>query len=146
MDKISPPFEQRPSAQLLETFDTAEPGSTIRLRILGEDEVGRERSFVAPLVIGEGDSGEERLESTGLELLVEDDGTVIVDGVGFDSAAEQAGLDFDQVIQEVSVPRSSLPKQLMFIPALLLMALIWKLQSGRREESTQNNQPGAQHV
>jgi len=72
---------------------------------------------------------------------------VIIDGVAFDSPAEQAGLDFDQVIQQVSVPQSSLPKQLMFIPALLLMGLIWKLQSGRREKSTiASNQTGVEHV
>ena len=72
---------------------------------------------------------------------------VIVDGVGFDSPAEAAGLDFDQIIQEVSVPRSSLPKQLMFIPALLLMGLIWKLQSGRREEKNKVADQGeATHV
>ena len=58
-----------------------------------------------------------------------------IDGVGFDSPAEQAGLDFDQVIQEVSVPRSSLPKELMYLPALALVALIWKLQSARRRRA-----------
>ena len=81
--------------------------------------------------MGEGATGEERLESSGVELLFEDD-KVIIDGVGFDSPAEAAGLDFDQVIQGVSVPKSSLPKELMYIPALLLLGLIWKLQSGRR--------------
>ncbi len=132
MDKVSPPFEQRTPMELVELFDSLEPGTSIRLRILGEDDVGRERSFVAPLIIGEGETGQERLESTGLELLTQDD-QVIIDGIGFDSAAEKSGLDVDQIIQEVSIPRSSLPKQLMFIPALLLMGLIWKLQTGRRE-------------
>ena len=64
--------------------------------------------------------------------MLEDD-SVIVDGVSFDSPAEAAGLDFDQVIQSVSVPKGSLPKELMYIPALLLLGFIWKLQSGRRE-------------
>jgi len=131
MDKISPRFSDTAPADIVETFANAEPGSTFRLSVLGEDDVGRERSFVAPLTIGEGDTGEERLESSGLELLYEDD-KVIIDGVGFDSSAEAAGLDFDQIINTVSVPRKSLPKELMYIPALLLLGLIWKLQSGRR--------------
>ena len=89
---------------------------------------------------------QEKLENTGLELLVDGD-QVIIDGVGFDSAAEAAGLDFDQIIQEVSVPRSSLPKHLMFIPALLLMGLIWKMQSGRRDTKIEvADQRDANHV
>ena len=146
MDKISAPFEQRSPMELVDIFDGVESGSSIRLRILGEDDVGRERSFVAPLIVGEGETGQEKIESTGLELLMED-GQVIIDGVGFDSAAKASGLDFDQIIQEVSVPRSSLPKQLMFIPALLLMGLVWKLQSGRRETKNKIADQGeAAHV
>lgn len=135
MDKISPPFADTAPADIVQTFADAEPGSTMRMRLLGEDDVGRERSFVAPLTVGEGETGEERLESSGLELLFDDD-KVIIDGVGFDSPAEAAGMDFDQVIQSVSVPKSSLPKELMYIPALLLLGLIWKLQKGRRPEDT----------
>ena len=135
MDRISPPFEHKSAVGLAETLASVEPGSSIRFRIQGEDEIGRPRSFVAPLTIGEGANGEEKLAATGLELLVDDD-KVIIDGVGFDSPAEQAGLDFDQIIESVSVPRSALPKQLMYIPALLLLGLIWKAQSARREKNS----------
>ncbi|MEE9336088.1 MAG: TRAP transporter permease [Granulosicoccaceae bacterium] len=135
MDRISPRFADTAPSTLMETIAKLEPGSELRLRVLGEDEVGRERSFVAPLIIGEGTTGEEKMENIGLELLAGDDGSVVIDGVGFDSPAEQAGLDFDQVIQTVSVPQSSLPKQLMYIPALLLLGLIWKTQKGRRSKS-----------
>lgn len=141
MDRVSPPFASVPAADLIAQVGSVEPGSEIRLRILGEDEVGRERSFVAPLEIGEGESGEDKLLSSGLEILIEDDKTVLIDGVGFDSKAAAAGLDFDQKIQEVLVPQSSLPKQLMYIPALLLLALVWMSQSKRRqrkEELTPN--------
>lgn len=134
MDRLSPPFAETDPAEFVTTLASVEPGSELRLRILGEDDVGRERSFVAPIAVGEGTTAEEKLESMGIELLTTDDGDLIVDGVGFDSPAEQAGLDFDQVIQSVATPQSSLPKQLMYIPALLLLGLIWKLQKGRREE------------
>lgn len=135
MDRISAPYAQTPPIDLAETVAGLEPGTELRLRILGEDEIGRERSFVAPLIVGEGATAEEKMESIGLELITGDDDTVIIDGVGFDSAAEKAGLDFDQIIQSVSVPQSSLPKQLMYIPALLLLLLIWKSQKGRRNNS-----------
>lgn len=135
MDRISPPFADTSPSVFVETLASIEPGSEIRLRILGEDDVGRERSFVAPLTVGEGTTGEEKLESMGIELLTGDDGSLVIDGVGFDSVAEKAGLDFDQIIQNVSLPQSSLPKQLIYIPALLLLAFIWKMQSGRREKT-----------
>jgi len=137
MDRISPPFSSESPANMAAAFNDLEPGSQMRLRILGEDEVGRERSFVAPLTVGEGATGEEKLLATGLELL-EQDGQVIIDGVGFDSPAEAAGLDFDQVIQDVQVPQPSLPKELMYIPALGLLFLLWKSQSARarRREET----------
>jgi len=141
MDRISPPFSSESPANMAAAFNDLEPGSQMRLRILGEDEVGRERSFVAPLTVGEGATGEEKLLATGLELL-EQDGQVIIDGVGFDSPAEAAGLDFDQVIQDVQVPQSSLPKELMYIPALGLLFLLWKSQSARarrREETDSAN-------
>ena len=137
MDRISPPFADSSPDEFINTLADIETGSEIRLRILGEDEVGRERSFVAPIIVGEGAIGEEKLESMGIELLTGDDGSQIVDGVAFDSPAEQAGLDFDQIIQTISIPQSSLPKQLMYIPALLLLWLIWKAQSGRRSRSTE---------
>ncbi len=133
MDRISPPFAEQAPTELVAAFDAVEPGSQIRLRILGEDDVGRERSFVAPLTVAEGANGEERLMNTGIELL-EQDGKIIVDGVGFDSPAEKAGLDFDQVIENVMVPQSSLPKELMYLPALALLFLLWKAQSSRREK------------
>ena len=134
MDRLSPRFADTEPAAIVETLSSVESGSELRLRILGEDDVGRERSFIAPIRVGEGTTGEEKLESMGIELITSDDGSLIVDGVGFDSPAEQAGLDFDQIIQEVSVPQSSLPKQLMYVPALLLFGFIWKMQKGRREK------------
>ena len=90
-------------------------------------------------------TGAEKLENTGIELL-EQDGQVIIDGVGFDSAAEQAGLDFDQVIQNVMVPKGSLPKELMYIPVFGLLFLLWKIQSGRREKLAVNDSQQSNEV
>jgi len=137
MDRISPPFAVMPASELIAAVDTVPAGSEIRLRILGEDEVGRARSFVAPLEIGEGENGTAKLLSSGLELLIDADKTVVIDGVSFDSKAAAAGLDFDQKIEEVFIPQASLPKQLMYIPALLLLALIWVAQSKRRQSKEQ---------
>jgi hypothetical protein len=54
--------------------------------------------------------------------------------VVFSSAAEKAGIDFDQEILNIKVPTQRLPKQLMFIPALGLLVLIWFLQRNRKRK------------
>ena len=48
-----------------------------------------------------------------------------------DSAAQSAGLDWDQEVLRVLKPVSQPTKYLMFIPALLLLALVVFLQRGR---------------
>jgi hypothetical protein len=66
----------------------------------------------------------------GLTLL-DNDGKTVIDDVAFNSAAQSAGLDWDQEVLSVQQPQSTPTKYLMFIPALLLLWLIVWLQKGR---------------
>ena len=52
----------------------------------------------------------------------------------FSSPAEKAGIDFDQEVLNIQMPTKRPPKQLMFIPAFALYALIWFLQRGRNNK------------
>jgi hypothetical protein len=103
----------------------------VRLRILGVDAVGSPREFVTELTVPEGGTGQERIDKAGLELLTQGD-DVIVDNVAFGSPAQTAGLEFDQKILEVRAPSDQPPKELFFIPALVLLAGIVFLQRLRR--------------
>jgi len=82
------------------------------------------------LPVGEGESAQEKLESSGLTI-IEDNGKYIVDDVGYESAAQTAGLDYDQQILKAWVPIDHLPKHLMYIPALLALGLIVVVQRRR---------------
>ncbi|NIA70200.1 TRAP transporter permease [Pelagibius litoralis] len=137
MDMVSPPTQDVSPTQIMEVADRMQPGETLRIRVDGVDAVGDLRSFVALLPLGEGATGEERLQAAGLELLIDGD-QVLVDNAVFDSPAEAAGLEFDQVIVTVSEPVDQLPKELMYIPALLVLGLIIVMQRGR-----QRRQPAA---
>jgi hypothetical protein len=53
--------------------------------------------------------------------------------VTFGSAAQKAGMDWDQKILKIRAPASQPPKELMFIPALLLLGLIFVMQRKRRD-------------
>ncbi|MEQ8354388.1 MAG: TRAP transporter permease [Kiloniellaceae bacterium] len=131
MDMVSPPTRDVAPADIVAVADRMREGEVLRLRVDGIDAVGSPRSFVALLPLGEGATGEERLASAGLELYVDGD-EVLVDNAGFDSPAEAAGLEFDQKIVTVKEPVDQLPKELMYIPALLVLGLIIFMQRGRR--------------
>ena len=61
----------------------------------------------------------------------QDGDRMIVDDVAYDSPAQKAGLDWDQEVLRVLRPVSVPSKYWMFIPALLLLALVVMLQRGR---------------
>ena len=104
--------------------------SQLRLRVLGEDDVGDPREFVVLLAIPDGESGEEKLEKIGLMTYVEE-GKVLVDSVTFGSPSAEAGLEFDQQILRVRAPTDRWPKEFIWVPGFLLFALIVWLQRRR---------------
>lgn len=133
MDMIYPPYIESEPAELEQIATELPPGSELRLHVSGVDEIGEPRDFVAILPIGEGATGTERIEAAGLEL-IENDGQIIVDNAVAGSPAANAGFDWDQVITGVLVPSDQPWKELMFIPALLVLGLIVMLQRGRKQE------------
>ncbi|MDX1605808.1 MAG: DUF3394 domain-containing protein, partial [Candidatus Competibacterales bacterium] len=142
MDRMFPPYEDVPPTQIEEVAAETTPGTELRLRIDGLDEFGEPISFVALLPIGEGETGEERLQNAGLEL-AERDGKLVVDNVAFDSPAQNAGLDWDQTITAVLKPIFQPWKELMYIPALVLLALIIAIQRRRRDTAAGQEMPAS---
>ncbi len=131
-DKFYPPMIERPATELVSIVERMAPGSQLRLKVEGEDFHGNMYEKTLMLPVGDEKSGAERLEGIGIETRSED-GKVIVDNVVFSSNAEKAGIDFEQQILNIQELASRPPKQLVYIPTLLLFALIWKLQLGRRK-------------
>ncbi|MFK8035136.1 MAG: DUF3394 domain-containing protein, partial [Hyphomicrobiales bacterium] len=94
-------------------------------------DVGDPVSLTMIIKVGDEPTGEERLEAYGLEIF-EQDGKIIVDGATFDSPAQVAGFDFDQEIVQVLLPANQPMKQLLYVPALLLLGFIYMLQRRRK--------------
>jgi len=130
-DMVYPPTETLPGQQVIEYAAAQPPDTLIRLRVGGETLEGDFVDKVVMLPLGPAGSGEERLANAGMELRAEDDG-VFIDNLMFGGPAEQAGLDFDWQITGVVVESGRLPKELMFIPAFLLLGGLIALQRGRR--------------
>jgi hypothetical protein len=108
-----------------------EPGAQLRIEVKGEKMDGSEFTKTVMLPVGDEKTGAERLNAIGFETRVEE-GKTLIDNVVFSSAAEKVGIDFDQEILSIQMPAKRPPMQLMFIPALLLYALIWFVQRARK--------------
>ncbi len=129
-DMVFPPLQEEPPARLVQMVEAMKPGSQLIIEVAGEDINGKAYTKTLMLPVGDENTGAERLVAIGVETRMEEN-KILVDNVVFASAAEKAGIDFDQEILNIRVPTKRLPKQLMFIPALLLLVLVWFTQRGR---------------
>ncbi|NWN92326.1 TRAP transporter permease [Marinobacter adhaerens] len=130
-DEVYPPTQERPGSELLQHVEDVPAGQPVILQATGMSLSGDDVSKYMKLPLPAGDTPEQRLASAGLEVSPAGDG-MSVDFVNFGSDAEKAGLSFGWTIDEVQIPTQRPPKELMFIPALLLLALLAFLQLRRR--------------
>lgn len=137
MDRIQPPFEIIEPSAFTTALGEASVGENIRLIVSGPDfDTGeiKETTLLIP-VTGEM-SGEDRLSELGL-LLMDVDGAVTMDEPSFGSpfSGPLNSFDFygDEPVQIVTVkaPAEQMPKELIFIPALIFLLLVAMLQRGR---------------
>ena len=130
MDLVHDPYQDIPPGQFVQALGQVEADSQLRLRVLGEDDVGDPREFALLLPVPDGESGEQRLEKLGL-MLYEEDGKLLIDNVAFGSVAADLGLAFDQQILRVRAPTDRWAKEWMWIPGFMVFALVVWLQRRR---------------
>ncbi|VXC04990.1 TRAP transporter permease [Pseudomonas sp. 9Ag] len=131
MDIVHDPYRDIPPSQLVQALEAVDEDSQLRLRIRGEDAVGDMREFSLLVAIPDGETGEQKLEKLGV-MTYEEDGKVLIDSVTFGSPAADLGLQFDQEILAVRAPTDRLPKEWMWLPALLLFGLVVWMQRRRK--------------
>lgn len=133
LNQFSPEFEQRPAADLFMIAEQAGDGQSLRVRLTGENLNGDliDARFLLPLEEA-GTDGETRLrDHAGIEFRQEE-GKVFIDGLAFGGPAEQLGIDWDWEVVEIEQAVDRPPKELFYIPALLLVACIYLLQIRRK--------------
>jgi len=130
MDMVFPPYLEEAPAEIVQAAADTPIGQDLRLRVSGVGDLGDPIEFVALLPIGAGTTGEEKLEAAGIVTRMDGD-KMIIDDVLYNSPASTAGLDWDQEVLRVLKPVPTPSKYWMFIPALLLLALVVLLQRGR---------------
>ncbi|WP_148252961.1 TRAP transporter permease [Aidingimonas lacisalsi] len=136
MDRIHDPYETMPGSELVQALDQVDDDSNLRVRIVGTDDFGAPMETYVLLPVPEGETGQERLDKLGMQLLHEDD-RAIVDMVQYGSQAQDLGFEFDQEIVEVFAPVDTWPKELMWIPAFVVFGGIVLLQRRRRDASAE---------
>ena len=129
-NQVYPELNEQPADNLVQLVEEMEPGSQLRMTLKGEKLDGTEFTMAVMLPVGDEPTGAERIQAIGFEMR-EEEGKILIDNVMFASSAEKANIDFDQEVLNVQVPNPRPPKQLMFIPALMLLVLVWFLQKGR---------------
>jgi TRAP transporter 4TM/12TM fusion protein len=133
-DKFFPPLIEESPARLETLLTEMETGAQVRIMIKGENMMdGSEYTKTIMLPVGDQESGKARLDGIGIETR-DEEGKIIIDNVVFGSAADKAGLDFDQEILNIQMPSERLPKQLVFIPAFAIFLLVYLVQKRRKKK------------
>ncbi len=137
MNRVQPPFEVIEPSGFVEALGSASEGDELRMVVSGPDfDTGETKETTLVLPVAGAGSGDARLTEFGL-LLLEEDGVVKMDEPAFGSPFAETLQSFDFYADEpvqiarVQAPSDQMPKELVFIPALLFLALIAFLQRAR---------------
>ncbi|MFW2589950.1 TRAP transporter permease [Sagittula sp. SSi028] len=139
MNQIQPPFEDIAPAAFSETLAEAEPGAQWRVVVQGPDfDTFEVKEVTVPITVPDVDGADARLDELGFLLIPEGDLQLLDEPMfGTDLGDALSSFDFygDDPVQISSVQATAdqLPKELIFIPALLLLALIAFAQTRRAQ-------------
>ena len=133
LNKIAPEFDTRPGAELFAMAESAVDDASLRVRLVGENLNGElvDAKYLLPVGASGADGASRLLDGSGIEFR-EEDGKIFVDNLSFGGPAEQLGIDWDWELVELEVPADRPPKELFYIPALLLVLIVFLLQRRRQ--------------
>jgi TRAP transporter 4TM/12TM fusion protein len=139
MDMIDPEYDVRPPSELRQIVESKPANDFIRLQLEGMDRMGRDVTKVVMLNLGPQGPADDRLKTAGISV-VEIAGQIEINDVQFGSEAARNNLEPGTVITEILLPDPDrLPKEIMFIPALILVAGIFFLQRRRSSKAVKAN-------
>ncbi len=142
MNIVQPPFDNIEPARFEQAVGDAAPGKDLRVVVTGPDfDTLEPKDMTVVLTVPDLEGAPARLDDWGLLLMQEGDEVRLEEPMFGTALSDQlSSFDFygEDPVQITSVQATSdqLPKELMFIPALALMALIAFLQSRRAPAAT----------
>ena len=136
MDMVYPPFEEVAPTELTRLVEAAPRNGKLRVWVEGITLEGKDITKGVLLSLGEPGKASERLGSMGLTMMTLGD-QVQVAAVRFGSPAEKLGLEQGFSLKHIEVDNPGRPdKEWIFIPALMLLALVWFMQRARRDRDS----------
>ena len=149
-DKVDPPYENISGQELFTVAESMSEGESIRFVVEGETIEGVERSYTFLLPLADGATGRERVNNTGLQiddLFGDMEVAMVLPGISNSRAINKqvesikvAGVDSGWIITSVLQERETMPKQIVYIPAILLIGMVGFVQLRRKREVVQIQQ------
>ena len=133
MDRIYDPLEKVEASKIYEVAEALPNNGLLRVHVMGETLEGDMVDKVVMLPVGEPGPGKERIEMVaGLELR-EEGGKMLVENIVFGGPAEKQKIDFDWEVVDVQQKADTPDKRWFYIPAILLLIVVWRSQTSRRD-------------
>lgn len=129
-DMVYPPLQEKPVAAVFDVVDTLPAHDFAYATFSGVNWDGDSVTKTVILPKEEGANGQEKLAAAGLNLQ-EANGRITVAFVGFDSPVAKLGVDYGWEMTHLRVAHPRPPKELVFIPAFMLLGGVYWLQRRR---------------
>ncbi len=136
-DKVQAPYDNLPGSQIFKVADNMKAGERLQFVVSGETIEGDQRTMTFAIPLAQGKTGQERINETGLrldDLLGPMEVATITPINKQIEAIKTAGVDSGWIVESVRVETDRLPKQIVLIPAFLIMFLMGWSQIKRRRK------------
>jgi len=131
MDYLAPEFTHLPPAKVVDVARDLPDGGRLVMAIKGTTIEGDDVTKTVAVRLGpSGDDGRKRLAEAGLTFATLGD-SVQISGVKFGSRAKKSGFEQGWDVSRIEVPSGRATPHWFYLPAYLLIALVWWSQ-GRR--------------
>jgi TRAP transporter 4TM/12TM fusion protein len=139
LDQVDPRYEFLPGTQLVEIAESMPADARLRVEIRGPDfdDLERMTQTTVLLDLGAEGTGEERLERQGILVANEGDQAILEEpfaGTPFFTTFQMFEFYGDEfvTVDNVQIERDRMPKEVFYIPALLLLGFVIMMQRRRQ--------------
>ncbi len=141
LDQIEPKYETRAGTEIVKIAGKMPPGSELRINVSGPNFNNPDKTDKTTLVvpIGKPGSGAKRLQKAGLVIAVEGKSAKLEEPLPASKFEKQLkSYDFygdkSVVVTNVQMPSDRIPKEILYIPALLLLGFVILMQRRRQTQ------------
>ena len=134
LDRVYQQYQVEPATRLVELAKSAPSDSSLRVRIEGISLEGKDVRKTVLLPLGNEGDGRQRIAASGLRISSLG-GNINVLAVGLKSRAAKAGFEQGFTVTGIETPADRPAKEWLYIPALLLLLIVYLLQRARPGET-----------